>query len=120
MLSMNVLIPLIMIMFGRSFSKNPPKTINDVFGYRTTMSKKSKETWQFAHQYCGRLWFIWGWVILALSVVVMLFVMGQSEDLVGSVGGILCGVQVVGLMFPIIPTERALRQNFDANGNRKK
>ncbi|MGL4737664.1 MAG: SdpI family protein [Cellulosilyticaceae bacterium] len=119
MLIMDLLIPLTMIMFGRSFGKNPPKTINNVAGYRTTMSKKSKETWQFAHQYCGRLWFIWGWVVLAGSIVVMLVVMGKSEDLVGAVGGILCVVQLIGLMLPIIPTERALRKNFDENGNRR-
>ena len=36
MLLMNLMIPLTMIGFGRSFMKNTPKEINAVFGYRKT------------------------------------------------------------------------------------
>ena len=49
MLIMDLLTPAIMIGFGRGFMKHPPKTINMVYGYRTSMSMKNKETWDFAH-----------------------------------------------------------------------
>ena len=40
MLIMDLLIPAVMIGFGIYFSSRVPKEINEVFGYRTTMSKK--------------------------------------------------------------------------------
>ena len=52
----NLLIPLIMLLGGYLMYKKPPKEINNVVGYRTKMSKKNKDTWEFAHNYCGRLW----------------------------------------------------------------
>ena len=92
MLLFTLMIPAVMIGFGRSFFKKPPRDINATFGYRTTMSMKNQETWQLAHRVCGRYWFICGLILLPLSVLPMLCV--------------------------IIPTEHALRKNFDKNGNR--
>ncbi|MBE6023390.1 MAG: SdpI family protein [Cellulosilyticum sp.] len=56
MLLMTLLIPISMIGFGYYFSKKAPKEINNVLGYRTSRSMKNKETWQFAHNYFGKLW----------------------------------------------------------------
>ena len=44
MLIMDLLIPVTMIGFGSYFMKNAPKEINAVFGYRTSMSMKNKDT----------------------------------------------------------------------------
>ena len=67
MLLADIMIPLVMIIFGRVFIKSPPKNINDMYGYRTTMSMKNTDTWNFAHKYCGRLWFKTGMIILPIS-----------------------------------------------------
>ena len=40
-----LLIPVMMIVFGLIFLKNPPKEINWAYGYRTSMSMKNQETW---------------------------------------------------------------------------
>ena len=56
MLIMDLLLPFTMIGFGRYFMKKAPKEINSVFGYRTSMSMKNKDTWEFAHKYCGNTW----------------------------------------------------------------
>ena len=54
---MDLLIPLTMAGFGKLFTtKIPP--INAAFGYRSMMSMKNRDTWEFAHKYCGRL-FAW-------------------------------------------------------------
>lgn len=120
MMVIDLLIPITMVGFGKYFSKSAPKEINEVFGYRTSMSMKTKDTWEFAHHYCGRLWLKIGCIILVLSVIVMLFVIGKDESVVGIFGGILCGIQLVFLIGSIFPTERALKSNFDEHGNRKK
>ena len=45
MLIMDLLLPFTMIGFGRYFMKKAPKEINSVFGYRTSMSMKNKDTY---------------------------------------------------------------------------
>jgi len=120
MMVMNLLIPFIMIVFGKVFIKNAPKEINWAYGYRSSMSMKNKETWQFAHHYCGRLWTYIGYVSLVLTALSMLFVLGKDTDTVGIFGGVVSGVQIVILLLSIVPTELALRRNFDKNGEWKK
>lgn len=119
MLVMDLLIPAVMIGFGRRFMRKPPRKINAVFGYRTSMSMKNQDTWVFAHKRCGKIWFAWGWVLLFVSVVPLLFVVGQEERVVGAVGGAVCGVQLIFLIVSIVCTENALNKTFDSNGIRK-
>jgi uncharacterized membrane protein len=120
MMIINLLIPSIMIGFGKYFTKNVPKEINNFFGYRTSMSMKNKETWEFAHHYCGKLWLSSGWKMVVPSFVAMLLVIRKDEGVVGTLGGILCVIQLVFLIGSIFPTEIALKKNFDENGNRKR
>ena len=105
--------------FGFYFKNKSPKEINSLFGYRTTMSMKNKDTWEFAHHYCGRLWLVLGMIMLPLSVIPMLFFINQDIDVVGIAGGIIEGIQVVVLLISIFPTEKALKKTFDENGNRR-
>jgi len=119
MLIINLLLPLTMIGFGKYFSKTAPKNINAVFGYRTSMSMKNKDTWIFAHKYCGKIWFISGLIMLPLSVIVMMFVFGGLENVVGTVGAVLCGIQFIPILISIILTEKALNKTFDKNGIRR-
>ena len=115
MLIMVLLIPIT----GRSFSNKAPKDINYTFGYRTKRSMMNMETWKFAHEYIGRLWFICGLTLLPLSVVVMVLVLGKETNTVGTVGGILAIVQMIPMIGTIIPTENALKKNFDEFGKRR-
>ena len=119
MLVMDLLIPAIMIGFGRSFMTKAPQNINATFGYRTAMSMKNKDTWEFAHKYCGKLWFRCGLVLLPLSVIPLLFVLNKDISTVGNVGLIVAGVQLVPLVGSIFPTEAALKRTFDQNGLRR-
>ncbi len=119
MLVIDLLIPFTMIGFGKYFSKTAPKNINAVFGYRTSMSMKNKDTWIFAHKYCGKIWFVSGSIMLPLSVAVMLFVLGGAENVVGAVGAALCIVQFVPIIVSIVLTEKALKKTFDKNGNKQ-
>lgn len=119
MLIMTLLSPFMMIGFGRYFMKKAPKEINSVFGYRTSMSMKNKDTWEFAHKYGGNVWYVCGMVMLPITVIIMLLVIGKNEDCVGSVGAIICFVQLIPLIGSILLTEIALGKNFDKNGKRR-
>lgn len=118
MLVSDLLIPGMMILFGWLFLNRPPKEINSFYGYRTSMSTKNKDTWDFAHQYFGRLWYRAGWILLPLTAAAMLSVLGKGDGVVGICGGIICGIQCIFMIGMILPTERALRRNFDKNGKR--
>ncbi len=119
MLIVDLLVPLTMIGFGRLFLTKAPKNINAAFGYRTTMSMKNRDTWDFAHKYCGKLWFWLGLVLVPLSVIPLLFVLGKEIDTIAAVGTVVCFVQLVPLVGSIIPTEIALKKTFDQNGKWK-
>ncbi len=119
MIIMLLLIPIIMICFGKYFIKSAPKKINIVFGYRSSMSMKNNETWKFAHNHCGKLWYNLGRFLL-LSVPLMFFVLGKSEDTIGYFGLIIVTIQTVFLVGSFFPTERALKKKFDENGNKIK
>ena len=119
MMIINLILPITMILLGRYYSRKAPKNINWVYGYRTRMSTKNKETWEFAHKYFGKLWYKFGIILLPASIVAMLFVLGKSEHIIGIVGKIICGVQVVLMVLVILPTEHALKKNFDKDGNRR-
>ena len=119
MMIINLILPITMIGLGRFYSRKAPKNINWVYGYRTPMSTKNHETWEFAHKYFGKLWYKFGIFLLPASIIAMLFVLGKSEHIIGIAGEIIVGVQVVLMVLVIYPTERALKKNFDKDGNRR-
>lgn len=118
MLIMNLMIPMVMIGFGFLFLKHPPKSINRLFGYRTTLSMKSQDTWDFAQHYMGRLWLVIGCILLPVTIISMLFVCGQDTDTVGTYGGIVCLLQCIPMIGSIYPVEKGLKKNFDGTGKR--
>ena len=119
MLLMDLIIPFTMIGFGRHFMKSTPKEINALFGYRTSMSMKNQDTWDFAHKYCGKIWYTCGLILLPVTVLCLLLAIGKSIDFVGTAGGIICGAQLIPLAGSVIPTEIALKKIFDKNGKRR-
>lgn len=116
---MCLMIPGVVLFFGRRFLKHPPKNINSLYGYRTTRSMRSQESWDFAHETCGRLWVRLGMVLLVLSLIALALVFGQDVETVGIVSGVLTAVQTVVLVGSIFPVERALKRNFDDFGRKK-
>ena len=67
MIYLILIIPVVMIVCGLLMKFRPPKKINRYTGYRTKNSMKSQENWDFAQQYCGRLWIYGGACMLADS-----------------------------------------------------
>lgn len=114
-----LIFPMLMIAFGNSFVKNPPTSINKYFGYRSKMSMKNIQTWRFAHQSIGKIWNKFGLVLVPFSIIVMLFVIGKSDDIVGILGCIICGIQIITTFVTIFLTELELKKTFDANGERR-
>lgn len=119
MLAMDLLIPGVMLGFGKEFQKNPPAEINPGYGYRTTMSMKNKLTWDFAQKYMGEVWDRAGRWLLIPSALPLVLVLGRDVGTVGMAGLAVCGVQLVVMLGTILVVERALKKNFDKNGKKK-
>lgn len=118
MLIMNLIVPITMISFGKLFMERPPKDINPVYGYRTRMSMKNQDTWDFAHRYNGKVWYLTGLVMLPVTILAMLLLLWGNETAMATVGSLICIVQLVILLGTIPVIEKALRKNFDADGCR--
>ena len=119
MLIVVLLIPLTMLIFGRLLFRRTPKEINYVYGYRTKRSMRNEETWKFANQYFGKARYLCGLLSAPLSVIAIALVFGKGTETVGTVGGTITMIQMIPLVGAIIPTEIALKNNFDENGRRK-
>ncbi|EOS63472.1 SdpI family protein [Oscillibacter sp. 1-3] len=112
MLVSMLLIPACMLYFGRCFQKKPPQSINSGYGYRTARSMQSQAAWDFAHAYSGRFWVLSGRPALAVSLVWMLLLFGQSIDKVGASAMVLTGIQMIPFLAVIPATEGALKRKF--------
>lgn len=119
MLACDLLTPAVMIIGGGLMRKITPKKINGIYGYRTDRSMKNLDTWQFANRYCGRLWWIIGWIIIIPTALVMVPFYSSGEDVIGFVSGIILALQMVALVAALFPTEAAIKRTFDDNGERR-
>ena len=115
----NILVPVIMAVAGLLMWVRCPKEINSFFGYRTVRSMKNHDTWKFAHRYAGRLFFIVGLATLVPTVLAQIPFYNSSDNVVGIVSVIIITVQCVILILPTIPTEMALKKNFNDDGTRR-
>lgn len=121
MLKCVLILPVSMIITGIAYRKgNYPQKINSSFGYRTKMSMKNKETWEFAQKQFGKIWFLTGTVIFLPSVVPMLFVVDKEIDFIGWFGGAIVVIQVLFMIVPMILTENSLKKQFDETKSKER
>ncbi|MBM7872046.1 putative membrane protein [Clostridium pascui] len=116
-LIITAIMSLTMIGFGFLLSKKPPKEINCIIGYRSPMSTKNKDTWEFAHKYSGKVWIRSGVINAVVSVVLVLTLQNLSNYSQLMVA--LIYIQLIVLLLVIPLTEIALRKTFDNNGIKK-
>lgn len=115
----NLLIPVVVIVTGRIMWKHYPKNINGLVGYRTTRSMKNMDTWKFANEHCGRLWYKMGLFMLAFSVLVSVLLLRTNDNTYSMISLIFVLLQCIILIVSIIPTELALKKMFYEDGTRK-
>ena len=114
------IIPVMMLITGLFAKMGLPKRVNWVVGYRTTLSCKNQDTWAFAHKHLGRSWSFIGVILFILSIGFLLLLhFADIEVYAEIVIPITMITQLVVMSLMIIPTEVALRKEFDKNGIRK-
>lgn len=112
----SLLVPLSMVFLGNRWKKNPPGK-NSYSGYRTAMSCINQDTWNYAHKYWGRLCFILGMILIAITVVSMLYFRTHSNFETAVI--YLVFIQIAIMTLTIVPTEIKLNKVFTKQGYRK-
>ena len=119
-LVLNLLEPVALIYGGWKLIKDPPRSEKRYLSYNTSRARKSREAWDFAQEYCGKVWRGAGLLTAALAVLVQIMLPSfpNVEDAVWTWFGVLLTNMLVGAA-TVIVVEVKLRQNFDKDGNRR-
>ena len=109
------LLPAAMLFLGHRWQKKPPDSINAVFGYRTRRSMSSKQAWDYAHRYCGRIWVKCGWISAAFAVLSMALLgfVTLNVSTVGIAGGIVACLELLPALASLAATEQELKRVFE-------
>lgn len=119
LLIFNAVIPLIILLGGVMMRNLSNGKINHIAGYRTTMSMKNKDTWQFAHKECGKLWIKYGAILTAGCVVIAVLSVILGIEFATVVCLAYMTFCVVVILYSVYKVESKLKSTFDKNGNRK-
>ena len=115
----SLLVPVIVIITGRMMWKHYPKNVNGLIGYKTTLSMRNIDTWKFANEYCGRLWYRIGLLMLIFSIIICLLFFKASYNTAFKASLILIAIQCIILVATIFPTENALKREFPEEETRR-
>lgn len=103
--------PIVMYFCGYLLKHCADAKINGWIGYRTNRSRQSRETWEFANNYAGRLWIRWsGFLLLGTAIVtVVLYFAGANAEIWSPIVMLL---QVAMMILTIPVVEKALKKRF--------
>lgn len=116
----NMLLPLTMLGLGLMIWLTKPG-YGDMFGYQTTWSLKSKETWERAQGIFGRLCTVTYAVISFISLIAGLvpIIWKIDKDVSGIIVCVLYLVQFFSVFAVIGVTDGIVKREFNKDGTRK-
>ncbi len=109
-----LMVPIITLITGYLMYRHTPKSINGLVGYRTSRSMINQDTWNFANKYCALLWIKLG--IITTFISFLIYILFDVNEIVSIV---IVLIQTFLLLLSIIPVEKALKNTFDDDGNRR-
>ena len=87
--------------------KYPPKSVNSFYGYRTSNSSKSQESWDFAQRYSADKIISSGLVVFLLSII---FYFIELEFVFSLMIGTI--ITMIPVIWVIVSTENAIKKRF--------
>lgn len=110
--------PLVIVFAGWVMRKSCIKR-NNFCGYRTKMAMKNDDTWKFANEICGKLWWRIGWMLFFSTILIFLIIIKFSDSTSTFITIFLMTVECLMIVLSIILVEKAMKKTFDKDGNRK-
>ena len=98
---------LIFVIAGFIQHRFPPKKINHLYGYRTSASMKSQESWDFAQQYSAKKMIETGSYIITLGLLSWIFNLQLPWPV-----GIAITIVTVGPIIMLFKVESELKKRF--------
>ena len=77
------------------------------------------DTWKFAHEYAGKLWWKAGFGQLGPTLLLHIPFYGARDNSLGILSIIITVIQLLFLIGSILSTEKALKCNFNQDGTRQ-
>lgn len=111
-LILTLITPLTMLLIGLLWKVKPPKFEGSGLAYRTQLSTRSQETWDFAHKHISKLWVRIGLMLTALTAALMV----MFRDSVSSFFLCLIAGQMAFLCISAFLVDGTLKTSFDPNG----
>lgn len=106
---------------GNYLEKNPPRTMDEVFGYKTELSSKNQSTWDFAQVCAGRICRIISIAAFVLALILIIsFKIANSRLMFNICSILVLGAQLLSVSLTFPATEYMLVKNFHEDGTRKK
>lgn len=97
---------------GLALIFRPPKNINGLYGYRTTLSMTDQRYWDFSQKFCGRLLIVIGLIILAIGFSLKLL---DINIMIRVIIGLVLVLTTTFLIF--FMTEKAIKNKFNVTKN---
>ncbi|MES2064447.1 MAG: SdpI family protein [Bacteroidota bacterium] len=109
-------IGVIFILAGLIQKRFPPKEINSLYGYRTTLSMKNQQNWDEGNRYSTTLIIKCGWVLVITGIIItgllmLVPVSPEARTLTKVILMLLGAFGTVIILFRA--TEKHLRNTFD-------
>ena len=111
-LSVNVIIPIVLIIVGLISRKHIPANRNGAVGYRTKRSRSSQEAWEFANKKMGNIMFKSGIIMLIASIVISAFFINSDAIVASVVCTVVMVLQCLGIVVDILLVEKELKDRF--------
>lgn len=108
------LIGVIMLICGYILKIYPPKSINGLYGYRTTSSMKNQQTWDMANNYSARVMIRLGAAAVLIGLLLTQVIDMQHEYLMAA-ATIISLIAIVIILFK--STEKQLKITFGQPGD---
>jgi uncharacterized membrane protein len=112
---------LLFLLPGFLLYKGNPSEPNNIFGFRTKLSTKSKEAWYYANNLAGKLIIIYGFIYLFINILIFIImrIISFSDDLTVYMIYLQLGLFIAFYLLMFLIVQNKLKKYFDINGKRK-
>ena len=115
----DLIVPVLVLLFGIHYGKNgAPESIEGHSGFRSRRATKSWDAWVFTHKLAARVWRMTGIIMLPVTVVMMIFAIGFSVEMLAFYGSLIFAFQGFAFVGTIVYVESQIKKNFNDYGVR--
>lgn len=108
----NFVLPIGLTFYGLMYRFRAYRKMSYFFGYRTSLTQLSKETWEYANKRVGNLWMKAGLIYTVITILYVFLFQNTSER--PSI--ILFALGFALIMYTFVTIEKEIKAKFDDKG----